>query len=507
MDNPIKNIRVRFAPSPTGFVHVGGLRTALYNYLFAKKQGGTFILRIEDTDRTRYVEGATENLIAALNWAGLTPDEGPEQGGDFGPYFQSERTELYIKHAQELVAKGLAYYAFDTPDDIENMREEAKKAGNPPPKYDASTRRKMKNSLVLPKEDVETLLQNGTPHVIRLLIPEDRSFTFQDVIRGEVSFHSNQIDDQVLIKSDGFPTYHLANVVDDHYMQISHVIRGEEWLSSVPKHQYLYECLGWDMPTLAHLPLIFNPDGSKMSKRDIQSLDQLPSGKVDPDVQTYINNGYEKDAIVNYIAFLGWNPGDEREVFTLKELESEFTLERVNKSASIFDLQKLNHLNQQHVLRMDVSALAAALKPMMLDMGFDIGSDEYFSSVVALLQTRLHFRKDFVELSSYFFKDPESYDPQVVKKRWKDDSEKLLLQFSDKISKLEQFDVTSIEACLHEVAEANDAGAGRIIHPIRLAVSGVGAGPGLYDMLFVLGKETVIKRVKKAIDIIPTLQQ
>lgn len=486
---------------------MGGLRTALYNYLFAKKNGGTFILRIEDTDRTRYVEGATENLLNALTWAGLIPDEGPEQGGDCGPYFQSQRTELYVKYAKELVDKGLAYYAFDTPEDIENLREEAKKAGNPPPKYDASIRGKMKNSLSLSADEVDALLENGTPHVIRLLIPENRTFTFQDVIRGEVSFHSSQVDDQVLIKSDGFPTYHLANVVDDHLMQISHVIRGEEWLSSVPKHQYLYECFGWDMPVLAHLPLIFNPDGSKMSKRNIQSLDELPSGKVDPDVQTYIDNGYEKDAIVNYIAFLGWNPGDEREVFTLKELESEFTLERVNKSASIFDLQKLNHLNQQHIFRMDVSTLALELKAMMQNLGYDTGSDEYFQSVVALLQTRLQFRKDFVELSNYFFKEPESYDPKVVKKRWKDDSEKLLLQFINKISKLVSFDAASIENSLRKVAEDNEAGSGRIIHPIRLAVSGIGMGPGLFEMLEVLGKDTIIKRVKKAIEIIPALQQ
>ncbi len=507
MDSSDKNIRVRFAPSPTGFVHVGGLRTALYNYLFAKKNGGTFVLRIEDTDRTRYVEGATENLIAALNWAGLTPDEGPEQGGDFAPYFQSQRTNLYVKYAKELVDKGLAYYAFDTPEDIDKMRQEAKQAGNPPPKYDATVRVQMKNSLVLPKAEVDTLLQNGTPHVIRLLIPEDRTFTFSDVIRGEVSFHSSQVDDQVLIKSDGFPTYHLANVVDDHLMHISHVIRGEEWLSSVPKHLYLYECFGWDMPTLAHLPLIFNPDGSKMSKRNIQSLDELPSGKVDPDVQTYIDNGFEKDAIINYISFLGWNPGDDRDVFTLKELESEFTLERVNKSASIFDLQKLNHLNQQHIFRLDVASLAAELKPMMHDLGFDTGSDEYFERVVALLQTRLHFRADFVELSTYFFKEPESYDPNVVKKRWKDDSEKLLLQFIDKMANLKVFDAPTLESCLKEVAEENEVGNGRIIHPTRLAVSGVGMGPGLYEILQVLGKDKVIERMKKAIDIIPAHRQ
>jgi len=502
----VSNIRTRFAPSPTGFVHVGGLRTALYNYLFARKNGGTFVLRIEDTDRARYVEGAIENMISALDWAGLVPDEGPVQGGAFGPYFQSERTKIYVEHANALVDKGLAYYAFDTPQEIEDVRKAAREAGEQPPKYDASIRLKMRNSLSLSQEHVKSLLESGAPHVIRLLIPESRTFVFRDIIRGEVSFHSSQVDDQVLIKSDGFPTYHLANVVDDHFMEISHVIRGEEWLSSVPKHLFLYECFGWDMPALAHLPLIFNPDGSKMSKRDIQSLSELPSGKVDPDVQTYINAGYEKDAIINYISFLGWNPGDEREIFSLNELQNEFILERVKKSASIFDLQKLNHINQQHVLGLDAKELAKALKPEMNERGFDTGSDDYFENVVELLSSRLHFRKDFVELSPYFFKDPDIFDPKVVKKRWKDDSAKLLLQFSDEISKLEKFDAASIERCLREIVEQNEIGSGRLIHPVRLAVSGVGGGPGLFEMLQVLGKEVVVRRVKKAIDIIPTRQ-
>jgi len=503
----LARVRTRFAPSPTGFVHVGGMRTALYNYLFARKNGGTFILRIEDTDRTRYVEGATENLLSALSWAGLDPDEGPAQGGEYGPYFQSQRTDLYAGFAKELLDKGLAYYAFDTPEEIEKVRQQARAAGEQPPKYDASIRSKMRNSLSLPQDKVEELLQSGAPYVIRLFIPGDRTFTFHDIVRGEVSFHSRQIDDQVLLKSDGFPTYHLANVVDDHLMRISHVIRGEEWLSSVPKHLYLYECFGWDMPVLAHLPLIFNPDGSKMSKRDIQSLDELPAGKVDPDVQSYIDAGYEKDAIINHISLLGWNPGDDRELFTLQELESEFTLERVKKSASIFDVQKLDFMNQQHLLRVETGHLAKALKSEMEALGFNTGTDDYFDSVVALLKTRLHFRKDFVNFSNYFFKEPESFDAKVVKKRWKDDSVKLILQFIDEISKLSKFDAASIEACLRDIVERNEVGSGRLIHPVRLAVSGVGSGPGLFEMLQVLGKETVIRRLKKAIEIIPTLQQ
>ncbi len=499
-------VRVRFAPSPTGFVHIGSLRTALYNYLFARKQSGTFILRIEDTDRNRYVEGAVENLLSALKWAGITPDEGPEQNGEFGPYFQSQRTELYQKFAKELVQKGFAYYAFDTPEDMEAVRQQARDAGDPPPKYDATLRTKMRNSLTLSDSDVQKLLASNTPHVIRLKIPEDRTFTFTDIIREHVSMHSSQVDDQVLIKSDGFPTYHLANVVDDHLMEITHVIRGEEWLSSVPKHLFLYECFGWDMPELAHLPLIFNPDGTKMSKRDIQSLDELPSGKVDPDVQSYIKAGYEKEAILNYIALLGWSPGNDREYFTLEELEQEFSLKRVNKSAAIFDLQKLNHLNSEHLKNMDSGTLAQEYKQQLETKGVDYKSEDYLRRVVELLQSRLHFRYDFYEYSSYFFMDPDSYDPKVVKKRWKDDSVKLILEFIDEISKLDVFDKEAIEYTLRQVAERHDAGSGRIIHPVRLAVSGVGVGPGLFDLLQVLGKDTVIRRLKKAVEIVPKLK-
>ncbi len=499
-------VRVRFAPSPTGFVHLGSLRTALYNYLFAKKHGGTFILRIEDTDRSRYVQGATENLLAVLNWAGLAPDEGPEQGGDYGPYFQSERTEIYKKYARQLLDAGFAYYAFDTPEEIEEMRQKARLAGEQPPRYDATIRMNMRNSLSLPKEKVAELLAAGEPHVVRLLIPEDRVFEFDDVVRGRVAIHSSQVDDQVLIKSDGFPTYHLANVVDDHLMQITHVIRGEEWLSSVPKHVFLYECFGWTPPVLAHLPLIFNPDGTKMSKRNIQSLDELPAGKVDPDVQTYINAGYEREALLNYIALLGWSPGDDREVFTLKELEQVFSLERVNKSAAIFDLQKLNHLNNEHINRLDSRTLAQELKPELKAAGYDIESDDYLVRVVELLKSRLHFRKEFVPFSSYFFRAPDAYDPKVVKKRWKNDSEKLILEFIDEISKLETFNKETIEKAIREIAERNEVGSGRIIHPVRLAVSGVGVGPGLFEMLQVLGKERVIDRLKTAVERIPTLQ-
>ncbi|MDZ7314510.1 MAG: glutamate--tRNA ligase [candidate division KSB1 bacterium] len=493
-------VRVRFAPSPTGFVHVGGLRTALYNYLFARRHNGVFVLRIEDTDRSRYVEGAVENLLSVLDWAGLTPDEGPQQGGKYGPYLQSKRLDIYKHYADQLVQAGFAYYAFDTPDEVETARQKS-----PDPrtfKYDASTRSLMRNSLTLPEEKVQQLLAQKVPYVIRLKVPENRTFVITDLIRGEVSFHSSQVDDQVLIKSDGYPTYHLANVVDDHLMEISHIIRGEEWLSSVPKHLYLYECFGWEPPLMAHLPLIFNPDGSKMSKRDIQSLSQMPSGKVDPDVQSYIQAGYEREAILNYIALLGWSSGDDREVFTLKELEQIFSLDRVNKSPAIFDLAKLKHLNQQHINRMEPERLAAELRSLAENAGWAIEDENYFMQVVKLFQPRLHMRNDFLTLSRYFFEEPTEYDAETKAKRWKEDSGKLVLEFLSEIIKLIVFDKESLEKALLQTAERCGVPPAKIIHPIRLAVTGMGIGPGLYEILELLGKEKVIKRLKRAVEIL-----
>ncbi len=502
----MERIRVRFAPSPTGFVHIGGLRTALYNYLFAKKHGGTFILRIEDTDRERYVPGAVENLLQVLEWAGLNPDEGINCDGAFGPYFQSQRIEIYQKYAQQLVEKKLAYYAFDTPDELEAMRQEQRQKGNAYPKYDATIRWQMRNSLTMTTEQVKNELKSS-PYVIRLLVPENRTFRFLDLIRGEVEFHSNQIDDQVLIKSDGFPTYHLANVVDDHLMEISHIIRGEEWLSSVPKHLLLYEYFGWQVPKMAHLPLIFNPDGTKMSKRDIQSLNQLPTGKVDPDVASYIRRGYEKEAIINYIALLGWNPGegDERQVFTLPELIKEFSLERVNNSPAIFDLKKLNWLNKEHLIRRSTTSLAEQFRPELQRMGFGEIEQDYLVKVVSLLKDRLNFATDFYHLSRYFFEDPKEYEAAAVKKRWQTNTNQILLEFYDRIAKNDHFTAATIENELRAFCEQKGINSGEIIHPLRLAVTGVSTGPGLFELLEVLGKPTVLRRLQKAIEHIKSL--
>jgi len=503
----VSQVRVRFAPSPTGFVHIGGLRTALYNYLFARQQGGAFILRIEDTDRERFVEGATENLISVLEWAGLIPDEGPKCGGAFGPYFQSERTEIYRHYAFELLEKGQAYYAFDSAADIEAMRQRAKVQGNPFARYNALTRLQMRNSLSLSAAEVAEALRAGTPYTIRLLVPAERKFAVDDAIRGHVVFDSKEVDDQVLLKSDGYPTYHLANVVDDHLMAITHVIRGEEWLSSVPKHLLLYEYFGWQPPRMAHLPLISNPDGSKMSKRDIQSLDALPAGKVDPDVASYIQKGYEKAALLNYIALLGWNPGegDERQVFSLDELVHEFSLERINKAAAIFDLKKLNWINKEHIMRRTPAAIAAEVAALEAAEEYRPVDPAYLLQVVGLMRDRLHFIGDFWKLSGYFFRDPETYEPEALKKRWNSDTAALLTEFGSTFAEASIMDAAAYEQALRMVAERHGLSGSALIHPVRLAVTGVSVGPGLFELLAILGPSTVLRRLNRAVAVIPGL--
>ncbi|MEX0746711.1 MAG: glutamate--tRNA ligase, partial [Rhodothermales bacterium] len=338
-DSLSEDVRVRFAPSPTGYLHIGGLRTALYNYLFARKHGGAFLLRIEDTDQERFVPDAEADILDSLEWAGLEYDEGPRKGGPFEPYYQSRRKETYAAHSRELVDAGHAYYAFDTVADLERMRERHAREGEPPAKYDARTRMEMSNSLTLPREDVEKRLAAGEEHVIRLRVPTGDVVRFDDLIRGTVSFDSSTVDDQVLIKSDGLPTYHLANVVDDHLMRITHVIRGEEWLSSTPKHALLYRYFGWTMPEMAHLPLIMSPAGGKLSKRNSETLG------IPVNVRQYREAGYEPEAVVNFLAFLGWNPGTEKEIFSLEELIQSFSIERVGSSSVQFNLDKLRWYN------------------------------------------------------------------------------------------------------------------------------------------------------------------
>ncbi len=473
-------IRVRFAPSPTGYLHVGGLRTALYNYLFARKNKGTFVLRIEDTDRTRLVDGAVENLIATLSWAGLTFDEGPTVGGNFGPYVQSERLEIYRDHARKLLSQGKAYYAFDTPEELEEMRKTQEKM-RVPPKYD-------RRALRLSETEVKSKLDAGVPHVVRMKIPETSTIVVDDIVRGRVEFVSDRLDDQILLKSDGFPTYHLANVVDDHLMGITHVIRGEEWLSSTPKHVLLYEYFSWEMPAFAHLPLLLNPDKSKLSKR-----------QGDVAVEDYRQKGYFPEALLNFVALLGWNPGDERELFNLETLVDEFSLERVGKSGAVFNLEKLQWMNTQHLRLMTDDQLFGLLEPYLEKAHLGSLHREYVLKVIHLMKERVDRVEEFISFGGYFFADPESYDNQAKKKNWKPESSTYLTEAISSIRGLNTYDEKSIEDVVRTIAERHGVGAGKLIHPLRLALTGLGMGPGLFELMAVLGKETCLRRLERAL--------
>jgi glutamyl-tRNA synthetase len=486
------SVRVRFAPSPTGLLHIGGLRTALYNYLFARKHDGDFLLRIEDTDQNRYVEDAEDDIIDALAWTGLSYDEGPEVGGDYGPYRQSERSDLYREYAEKLVDAGAAYYAFDTEEELEALREEAD-GSDGTAAYDASTRRDMRNSLTMDDDEVERKIDAGEDYVVRLKVPRQRTIHFQDEVRGGVTFDSEEVDDQVLLKSDGLPTYHLANVVDDHLMEISHVIRGEEWLSSTPKHVLMYEALGWEPPTFAHLPLIMSPEGGKLSKRDANRLG----------IPVYVNDyreaGYEPDGLLNFLALLGWNPGTEQELFDLEAMAEAFSLDRVGASGVQFDLDKLRWVNEHYVRDLSVEALAERARPVVEAEGYEI-SDERLHTICGLVQERIQVAPEVVTDNRYFFEDPDEYEEAGVEKRWKDESADLLLKYADRLEDVDAFDVDTVETVLRDLADEEDVGAGAIIHPARLSVSGRSYGPGVFGLMAAVGKEACIRRMRRAVE-------
>jgi len=482
---PDSPVRVRFAPSPTGRLHIGGLRTALYNYLFARKHDGSFILRIEDTDRSRYVDDAEQDIIDALAWTDLDYDEGPEVGGDHAPYRQSERGDLYREYAEKLVEKGAAYYAFDTEEELADLRERKGTA------YDVSTRQDMRNSLTMDSEAVRRRINEGADYVVRLKVPRQGSIQFQDVIRGGVSFDAEEIDDQVLLKSDGMPTYHLANIVDDHLMDISHVIRGEEWLSSTPKHVLMYEALGWEPPTFAHLPLILSPEGGKLSKRDANRLG------IPVYVDDYREAGYDPEALINFLALLGWNPGTEQELFSLDEMVDAFSLERVGASGVQFDLDKLRWVNEHSVRDLSVEALVQRVRPVLEEEGYE-ASDERLREICSMVQERVQVAPEVVTENRYFFEDPSEYEEEGVAKRWKEDSAELLLEYADRLEALEDFDVETLETVLRDLADEEDVGAGAVIHPARLAVSGRSYGPGVFGLLAAVGKEACLRRMRRA---------
>ncbi|HLX11204.1 MAG TPA: glutamate--tRNA ligase [Bacteroidota bacterium] len=482
--NQSNTVRVRFAPSPTGFLHVGGLRTALYNYLFARKNNGVFILRIEDTDRSRYVEGAVENLIETLHWVGLVYDEGPKKGGAKGPYVQSERLDLYKQHAEMLLQSGKAYRCFCTSERLDEMRKQQEKA-KISPKYD-------RTCLKLTPAQIEQNLKNGLPAVIRMKVPDGAKVSFNDIIRGNVEFESDRLDDQVIMKSDGYPTYHLANVVDDHLMEISHVIRGEEWLSSTPKHVLLYQFFGWDLPQFAHLPLLLNPDRSKLSKR-----------QGDVAVEDYRKKGYLPDALVNFVALLGWNPGTEQELFSLEELVTQFSLDRVNKSGAVFDHKKLDWMNFEHLRKKTDAEVLSILKKLLVEKyGKNNFNDDYLSKVIVAMRERVSFINEYVDNGFYFFQPPTEYDPEVVKKRWKPESAAELTALADSFKQLPDSTKEGFEQALHRVAESLKIENAKLIHPLRLAVSGVGGGPGVFDIVSIIGKDETIRRIQNAIETI-----
>lgn len=480
-------IVVRFAPSPTGYLHVGGARTALFNYLFARRHGGRFILRIEDTDRKRYQQEALEEIFASLKWLGLEWDEGPGVDGPHGPYFQSERLELYHRHVHELVAAGKAYPCFCTEERLTRLREEQEKnkmaqgLG-----YDRHCRH-------LPEEEVQRLLAAKTPHVIRLKIPDNRTIAFHDQIRGPIEYQSDILDDIVLLKSDGFPTYHLANVIDDHTMEVTHVMRGDEWIASTPRHIILYEAFGWQPPVFAHMPVILSPDGGKLSKR-----------KGAASVLDYQRAGFLPEALVNFLALLGWNPGDDREVMSREEMIAAFDLPRVSPKPAVFDEVKLEWFNGVYLQRGPAAAWVGLVLPHWREKGWvaaDAAADDpYLEQVVGLLKDRSKRVNELAENARYFFVDPTEYEAQAAKKHFKAEAAALLRQLTTRLEPLGSFDHDALEAVYRACAEENGISAGKFIHPTRLAVSGVSFGPGLFEMMALIGKERVLRRMRAAAD-------
>lgn len=484
------SVRVRFAPSPTGMLHIGGLRTALYNYLFAKHHGGQFILRIEDTDQNRYVDGAEDDIKDALKWSGLLYDEGPDAPGDFGPYRQSERSELYKTYTQQLLDNGQAYYAFDTTEEIEQMRE---RSGNSQQKYDSTTRMSMKNSLTLPKDEVKKRITAGDDYVVRLKVPTNETIRFEDIIREDVSFNTSDLDDQVLLKSDGLPTYHLANVVDDHTMGITHVIRGEEWLSSAPKHILLYQNFGWKPPQMAHLPLIMSPAGGKLSKRNAEALG------IPVNVRDYIKGQYEPDALINFLAFLGWSTGDDREILSLDDLIKEFNLEKVSKSGAVFNIDKLTWYNENYLRARTNEELLPQVKADVVAAGFSCVADDVLLKVIELLKERVSLVSEFLPVGRYYFEAPSEYDEKSATKAWKEDTNALVEEYRLAITATNDFSAANLKSILSAMVEAKGIGFGKLMLPLRIAVTGVGFGPDLFETIAILGKNEVDSRLSKAI--------
>ncbi len=495
----MSEVRVRFAPSPTGPLHIGGVRTALYNYLFAKHHNGKFLLRIEDTDQNRYVEGAENYIIESLKWLGLNPDEGVGFGGSHEPYRQSERKEIYAKYAQELIDSGNGYYAFDTPEELDKFRLEAESKGETFI-YNSQNRNQLNNSLKLNQEEIQAKINSGIPYVIRFKIPENQTVLLDDLIRGKISINSNTLDDKVLYKSDGMPTYHLANIVDDRLMEITHVIRGEEWLPSMPLHELLYKAFGWTAPRFAHLPLILKPEGKgKLSKRD-GDKHGFPVFPIEWTTEEGISKGYREegylpDAVVNMLALLGWNPGTEQEIFTIEELISEFSLEKVSKSGARFNPEKTIWFNHQYIQQKSAEEILPEFRKELEKEGIS-ASEEFNLSVINLLKERANFIKDIFQQGKFFYVAPEIYDEKAIAKAWKDDSAELLKEFSGQLEAISSFEHSAIHDAIQNFVQAKEIGFGKLMMPVRLSLVGGLQGPDVPLIMELLGKEEVVKRLE-----------
>lgn len=497
-----KKVRVRFAPSPTGGLHLGGVRTVLYNYLFARQQGGEFVLRIEDTDQNRYVEGAEQYIADCLKWCGLDPDESPEKGGPYSPYRQSERKENYRQYAEQLVTDGYAYYAFDTPEELEAQRQQT-----PNFRYGHGNREGLRNSLTLPDSEVKALLQDNVPHVIRIKMPADETISFNDMIRGIVSFDTNLVDDKVLLKADGMPTYHLAVVVDDYLMKISHAFRGEEWLPSAPVHVLLWEYLGWkaDMPEWVHLPLILKPDGNgKLSKRDGDRLGfpvyamNWKDPKTGEITKGFREMGYLPEAFTNMLALLGWNDGTEQEIFTMDELIEKFSIERVSKAGAKFDFEKAKWFNHEYIKKSETARIKPEILAILNANGKQLADNEQLDQVISLVKDRLTFLQDFWEQASFFFEAPKEYDLNAVKPKWNEDKTAFFNEFKNTLN-AGFTSAAELETLFKELAQNKNLKVGELMLPLRVMLVGGKFGPGVFDIAQVLGNQEAMQRIDNAL--------
>ena len=509
MNNPI---RVRFAPSPTGGLHLGGVRTVLFNYLFAKQQGGTFIVRIEDTDQGRWVAGAEEYILDTLEWCGLEPDESPRKVGPYGPYRQSERKPIYRKYAEALVADGFAYYAFDTPEELETMREKYKSDNNPSPQYNQAIRGFMKNSLTLSSDEVAQLLAAKTPHVIRIKMPENETVQLVDMIRGEIAFETNTVDDKVLLKADEMPTYHLAVVVDDYLMKISHAFRGEEWLPSAPVHVLLWKYLGWEsaMPVWAHLPLILKPDGhGKLSKRDGDRLGfpvfamNWTDPKTGETASGFKENGFLPQAFVNMLALLGWNPGSDQEIFSIEELLQVFNMNRVHKGGAKFDYEKAKWFNHEWIKRLPSAELLPYVAAILHAEGFTNGAALPLETIINLVKERCTLLTDFIPQTSFFFQTPASIDLASIEPKWNEAKNLFFVELIRNWQFSNYWNTDDLHHAFQELASANNIKPGELMLPLRIMLVGGKFGPGVFEVAALIGKDESIHRIQRALAQLP----